>query len=290
MEVVMSALRQRLLEDLRIAGYAERTVETYVGAVSAFATYSAKRPDHCDHDDIRRWVVHLQAKGSSPMTIRLYLSALKFLYVRTLRRPEVMADIRLPKAARALPIVLSAAEVISVLDALETPRMRMFFTLVYATGLRLREACALQTSDIQKDRGVIHVRHGKGGRDRFVTLSPKLYTLLRSYYAEVRPAPPWLFSGKGGNSLHPDVPTRAIVEARRVAGIQKKISTHTFRHSFATHLLENGADLRVIQVLMGHRSVGTTTIYTHVSSKILAQVTSPLELLPEPGTKQRHAR
>jgi site-specific recombinase XerD len=195
MEVVMSALRQRLLEDLRIAGYAERTVETYVGAVSAFATYSAKRPDHCDHDDIRRWVVHLQAKGSSPMTIRLYLSALKFLYVRTLRRPEVMADIRLPKAARALPIVLSAAEVISVLDALETPRMRMFFTLVYATGLRLREACALQTSDIQKDRGVIHVRHGKGGRDRFVTLIQNR-TLLRSYYAEFRPAPPWLFSAR----------------------------------------------------------------------------------------------
>lgn len=284
----MTALRQRLLEDLRIAGYAERTIETYVGAVSAFATHSAKRPDQCDHDDIRRWMVHLQAKGNSPMTIRLYLSALKFLYVRTLRRPEVMADIRLPKAPRTLPVVLSAAEVISVLDALATPRMRMFFTLVYATGLRLREACVLETRDIQKDRGVIHVRHGKGGRDRLVTLSPRLYALLRAYYAEVRPARPWLFSGKGGNSLHPDVPIRAIVEARRVAGIQKKVSTHTFRHSFATHLLESGADLRVIQALMGHRSVGTTTIYAHVSSQLLAKVTSPLELLAQ--ARQRSDR
>lgn len=286
----MSALRQRLLDDLRIAGYAERTVETYVSAVSAFAKFIRRSPDHCDCDDVRNWVIHLHAKGNSPMTVRLYLSALKFFYVRTLRRPEVMADIRLPKAHRALPIVLSSAEVISVLDALVTPRMRMFFTLVYATGLRLREACVLETRDIQKDRGVIHVRHGKGGRDRLVTLSPRLYALLRVYYAEVRPVRPWLFCGKGGNSLHPDVATRAIVEARRAAGIAKRVSTHTLRHSFATHLLESGADLRVIQVLLGHRSVETTTMYTHVSAKILAGVTSPLELLPHSATKPRHVR
>jgi site-specific recombinase XerD len=176
--------------------------------------------------------------------------------------------------------VLSASEVHALLDALETPRMRMFFTLVYATGLRLREACALETRDVQKERGVIQVRCGKGGRERFVTLSPRLYALLRAYYPELRPTAPWLFSGRGGKALHPDVAIRAMVVARRVARLDKRVTTHTLRHSFATHLLEQGTDLRVIQVLLGHSSVQTTTVYTHVSSKVVANVQSPLELLP----------
>jgi site-specific recombinase XerD len=283
----MTALRQRMLEDLRIAGHSDRTVETYISAVAAFAKHHGKRADHCDQEDVRSWALHLQAKGSSPMTIRVYLTALRFFYVRTLKRPEVVADVPLPKLRRALPIVLSSSEVISVLAALATPRMRMFFTLIYATGLRLREACVLETRDIQKERGVIHVRRGKGDKERFVPLGPKLYGLLRAYYAEVRPARPWLFSGKSGNSLHPDVPIRAMVAARRAAGIEKRVSTHTLRHSFATHLLEHGSDLRVIQVLLGHNSIDTTTVYTHVSAKLLAGVTSPLERLPDSAVNQR---
>jgi site-specific recombinase XerD len=281
----MTALRQRMLEDLRMAGHSERTVETYVSAVAAFAKHRGKRADHCDREDVRNWVLHLQTKGRSPMTVRVYLTALRFFYEKTLKRPEVVADLPLPKFSRRLPIVLSSAEVIAVLDALATPRMRMFFTLVYATGLRLREACVLETRDIQKDRGVIHVRRGKGDRERFVPLGLKLYGLLRNYYADVRPARPWLFSGKSGNSLHPDVPIRAMVAAREVAGIEKRVSTHTLRHSFATHLLEDGADLRVIQVLLGHKSIQTTTVYTHVSAKILAGVTSPLDRLPITATR-----
>ena len=194
----MTELRKRMLEDLRLAGYSKATVEMYVASVAAFAKYHKKSPALCGREDVRRWMMHLQERGNAPRTIRLYVAGVKFFFTRTLRRPEVMADLPLPKVHKSVPIVLNAAEVHALLAALETPRMRMFFTLIYATGLRLREACALETRDIQKERGVIQVRHGKGDKDRFVTLSARLYALLRAYYAEVRPTPPWLFSGKTG--------------------------------------------------------------------------------------------
>jgi integrase/recombinase XerD len=282
----MTDLRQRMLEDLRLGGYSNCTIEMYVGSVAAFAKYHKKSPALCDREDVRSWAMHLQTAGLAPASIRLHLCGLKFFYARTLKRPEVMEGVPLPMARKKLPVVLSASEVHALLDALETPRMRMFFTLVYATGLRLREACALETRDIQKERGVIHVRCGKGGRERFVTLSPRLYALLRAYYPEVRPTAPWLFSGRGGKALHPDVAIRAMVVARRVARLGKRVTTHTLRHSFATHLLEQGTDLRVIQVLLGHSSVQTTTVYTHVSSKVVANVQSPLELLPKAKTRR----
>lgn len=285
----MTELRQRMLEDLRLGGHAKATVEAYIESVAAFAKYHKKSPALCDREDVRKWAIHMQENGKAPRTIRVRLSALKFLYARTLQRPEVMAGVPLPKVRKSLPVVLSASEVSALLEALETPRMRMFFTLVYATGLRLREACALETRDIQKERGVIHVRHGKGGKERLVTLSPRLYALLRAYYAEVRPARPWLFAGRGGNPLNPDVAIKTMAIARRVARIDKRASTHTLRHSFATHLLEQGTDLRVIQVLLGHSSLHTTTRYTHVSSKVVAGVRSPLELLPK-GKKSRRKK
>jgi len=283
----MTDLRNRMLEDLRLGGYSKATIKSYVESVAAFAKYHRKSPALCDWDDVRSWAMHLQAKGSAPPSIRLRLSGLKFFYTRTLRRPEVVAELPLPKVRKSMPVVLSASEVRALLEALETPRMRMFFTLVYATGMRLREACALETRDIQKERGVIHVRHGKGGKERFVPLSPRLYDLLRAYYAQVRPTQPWLFSGRSGKPLHPDVAIRSMVVARRVARIEKRVTTHTLRHSFATHLLEQGTDLRVIQVLLGHSSVQTTAVYTHVSSKVIAGVTSPLDSLPKGKTRRK---
>lgn len=284
----MTHLRKRMLEDLRLGGYSSATTELYVSSVAAFAKYHKRSPALCGREEVRSWALHLQAKGLSASGVRLHLFGLKFFYTRTLGRPETVADLPLPKLRKTSPVVLSCAEVHALLDALVTPRMRMFFTLVYATGLRLREACALETRDIQKQRGVIHVRHGKGGVERFVTLGPRLYSLLRAYYSEVRPAPPWLFSGRSGKALNPDVAIKAMVVARRVAAIEKRVSTHTLRHSFATHLLEQGTDLRVIQVLLGHSSLQTTTTYTHVSSKLVADVQSPLELLPKAKkTRQR---
>lgn len=286
----MSDLRKRMLEDLQLGGYSARTVESYVSAVAAFAKYHKKSPAVCGREEIRSWVLHLQARGLSASSIHLYLSGLIFLYRRTLSRPEVVAGIPLPRVKRKPPVVLSRREVYALLEALETPRMRMFFILVYATGLRLREACQLETRDVQKDRGVLHVRCGKGDRERFVPLSDLLYTALREYYAEVRPAAPWLFSGRGGKALHPDVAIRAIAVARRAARIDKQASTHTLRHAFATHSLERGTDLRVIQVLLGHSSIRTTTTYTHVSTKLIASVQSPLDTLPEDKTRRCKTR
>lgn len=277
----MTDLRKRMIEDLQLGGYSSCTMELYVSSVASFAKYHNKSPALCGREEVRNWALHLQAHGMSPNGVRLHLFGLKFFYTRTLGRPEIVADLPLPKLRKTIPVVLSCAEVHALLEALATPRMRMFFTLVYATGLRLREACLLETRDIQKERGVIHVRHGKGGSERFVTLGARLYALLRAYYSDVRPAPPWLFSGRGGKSLHPDVAIKAMVVARRVARIEKRVSTHTLRHSFATHLLERGTDLRVIQVLLGHSSLQTTTTYTHVSSKLVADVQSPLDLLPK---------
>jgi len=285
----MSELRRRMLEDLRLGGYSHCTTEVYVSAVLAFTKYHKKSPALCGREEVRSWALHLQAKGLAPSSVRTHVAGLRFFYKHTLGRPEVVADLALPKIRKKLPVVLSDGEVLTLLDALETPRMRMFFTLIYATGLRLREACALETRDVHKDRGVLHVRHGKGGKERFVTLSERLYMLLRAYYAEVRPTPPWLFSGKSGKALHPDVPTKAMVVARRVARIDKRVSTHTLRHSFATHLLEQGTDLRVIQVLLGHSSIRTTTMYTHVSSQLIASVQSPFDVLRQTKRRKRGA-
>lgn len=277
----MHASISRYLEDLRLSAYSKSTIKVYSAALVAFGNYHDRAPDQCDRDDIRNWLLHLQARGSSPVSIRQYVCALKFFFTRTVSAPETVSNLPLPKHQRSFPAVLSRTEVFALLEALETPRMRMFFTLIYATGLRLREACLIETRDIQRDRGVIHVRHGKGGKERFVTLSPRLYGLLRSYYAQARPTPPWLFAGRGGNPLHPDVALRAIAIARRVAHLDKRVTAHTLRHSFATHLLEQGADLLVIQKLLGHSSLDTTTIYAHVSTHLLAQTRSPLDLLPE---------
>jgi site-specific recombinase XerD len=277
----MHASIARYLEDLGLAAYSKSTIKVYSAAVLALARYHDKAPDQCDREDVRQWLLHLQARGSSPISIRQYVCALKFFFTRTVSAPETVAKLPLPRHQRSLPAVLSRTEVFALLEALETPRMRMFFTLIYATGLRLREACLLETRDIQRERGLIHVRQGKGGKERFVTLSSRLYGLLRSYYAQTRPTPPWLFAGRHGNPLHPDVAIRAVAVARRVAHLDKRVTTHTLRHSFATHLLEQGADLRVIQKLLGHSSLDTTTVYTHVSTHLIAQTRSPLDLLPE---------
>lgn len=283
----MSDLRRRMLEDLQLGGYSAVTVESYVRAVAAFAKYHNKSPALCGREEIRSWALHLQGQGLSAASIRLYLSGLFFLYRRTLGRPEVVLGLPLPRVKKKAPVVLSRREVYALLEALETPRMRTFFMLVYATGVRLREACALETRDVQKDRGVLHIRCGKGGKERFVPLSNLLYEALRAYYAEVRPAPPWLFSGRSGKALHPDVAIKAMAIARRVARVDKHASTHTLRHAFATHLLERGTDLRVIQTLLGHSSIQTTTLYTHVSTKLIADVSSPLDALPKDMTRRR---
>ncbi len=188
-----------------------------------------------------------------------------------------------PRDIEKLPVVLSEEQVHLLLDALEKPRFRVFFTTMYAAGLRISETRRVQTGDIDAARGVIHVRKGKGGKERLVMLSPRLLVILRAYWKQVRPPAPWLFTGRTGRPIAAEVARKALARAAAAAKLDKKVTPHVLRHSFATHLLEAGTDLRVIQVLLGHGSIRATTRYTRVSAAVITKTKSPLERLPKTG-------
>jgi site-specific recombinase XerD len=267
----------RLEADLRMADRAVGTIQQYLASVRRFEEFLGLDLAEADQGSIRRWVEHLQGQAIGPERLRCHYSALKFLYGRTLGQPEKVAFLSMPRKDAPLPVVLTAEEVQRVLDGFLVAKYRVFFALIYATGLRIREASLLQTSDINAMQQVIHVRHGKGGKDRLVPLAPKLYALLRAYYKHERPPAPWLFTSKAGRPLCLETARRALLCASARAGIGKVVTPHMLRHSFATNLLEHGTDLRRIQVVLGHGSIRSTTIYTQVSASQVASVRSPLE-------------
>ncbi len=263
--------------DLRMAGRAKGTIQQYVASIRRFGEFLGQDFAEADPEALRRWVEHLQGQPIGPERLRCHYSAMKFLYGKTLGHPEKVAFLSMPRKDSPLPVVLTSAEVQRVLDGFLVAKYRVFFALIYATGLRIREASLLQTGDINAMAQVIHVRHGKGGRDRLVPLPPKLYGLLRAYYKHERPAAPWLFTSKAGRPVCHETARRALLCASAVAGIGKVVTPHMLRHSFATNLLEHGTDLRRIQVVLGHGSIRSTTIYTQVSPGQIAAVRCPLE-------------
>jgi len=267
----------RLEGDLRMADRAPGTIQLYMASVRRFEEFLGTDLGEAGQEAVRRWVEHLRAQPIGPERLRCHYSALKFLYGRTLGQPEKVAFISMPRKESPLPTVLSSAEVQRVLDSFLVAKYRVFFALIYATGLRIREASLLETRDIDSMQQVIHVRHGKGGRDRLVPMHSKLYGLLRAYYKHERPPQPWLFTTKGGRPLCHETARRALLCASAVAGIGKVVTPHMLRHSFATNLLDHGTDLRKIQVVLGHGSIRSTTIYTQVSPSQIAAVRSPLE-------------
>jgi site-specific recombinase XerD len=272
-----------MMQDLRLAGYAPKTQKTYLECIGLFAQYCWE-PAQADQEVVRAWVARLEQSKVGSQRLRQHFAALKFLFGKTLARPEQVAFLSWPKDPKRLPAVLSAQQVSALLGALESPKYRVFFTTVYATGLRLSEACHLKPADIDAARGVIHVRHGKGNKERLVMLSPTLLSILRAYWKQERPAKPYLFPTKSRRALDPDVARRTLHQAAEAAGLNSKQVTPTIlRHSFATHLLDSGTELRVIQVLLGHASIQTTTRYAHVSAALLSKAKSPLEHLPKTG-------
>jgi len=277
----MGQLRDRMMHDLELAGYVPKTRLIYLNAIRDFAKHFRRSPAEMGADDVRAWVGRLTKEmGIGPQRIRQHLAALKFLYTKTLWKPEAVSFLSWPSDPQKLPTVLAADEVERLLAALERPKYRVFFTTVYATGLRVREACQLETRDIDAARSVIHVRHGKGQKARFVMLSPRLLVILRAYWSLERPPAPWLFaSSTSGRCLNADMARKALKLAAAKAGVEKKVTPHVLRHSFATHLLEGGTDLRVIQVLLGHGSIKTTTRYARVSTELIGKTESPLERL-----------
>lgn len=281
----MTTLRNQMMQDLDLGGYARRTKQTYLASIRQFAKFHGRSPADLGQPEVRQWVEHLRKRKPrlGMQRLRQHFAALRFLYGKTLARPAVTSFLSWPKDPEKLPVVLSEEQVHRLLGAFTTPRMRVFFTTVYAAGLRMSEACRLETRDIDAERGVIHVRHGKGNKERLVMLSPRLLVILRAYWKQERPPAPWLFAGRTTNHLAADVARQAFRRAATSVKLGKKVTPHVLRHSFATHLLEAGTELRVIQVLLGHDSIRSTTRYARVSAGMLAKTKSPLERLKKTG-------
>ncbi len=277
----MTKLRQQMTQDLKLAGLSPRSQEVYLNAVHAFAQFFERSPAELGQTEVRAWVEHLtEQRRLGAGRLAQHFAGLKFLYGKTLGRPEVVAFLSWPRPPRRPPLVLSPGQVQMLLNALRKPTYRILFATIYATGLRIDEACRLEVGDIDAKRGVIHVRHGKGNKQRMVMLSPRLYAILRAYWKLVRPPAPYLFASRRGGPLNPESARTALTRAVQDCGLQKRVTPHVLRHSFATHLLESGTDLRVIQVLLGHASITSTEIYTQVCTGLITKTQSPLDLLP----------
>jgi integrase/recombinase XerD len=275
--------RDQMVQDLDLAGYSESTRSSYLNSLGDLAKYHWRSPAELSQAEVRQWIDYICNDAPiGPVRARGHLCAVKFFYAKTLGKPDMVSFISLPKVPRKLPDVLSVEEVQRLLTHLKMVKYRVFFTTMYATGMRVSETCRIQVGDIDADRGVIRVL-GKGSKERLVPLSPRLLRILRAYWKQERPAGPWLFPSKRGDRHVIPVTTRhALNRATKRAGIEKRVTPHVLRHSFATHLLENGTDLRIIQALLGHAHLDTTARYAHVATKVIAKAPSPLDSLPEP--------
>ncbi len=292
----MTTLIQRMREELVRRNYAETTIRSYLQIVEDFRRYVNKRLDHLGPDDIRRYQVYLlEERKLGVDTVVGHVAALRFLYVKTLKRPNMKQDLpypRAPKHKRRLPTILTLEEVSKVIDGASNLFHYAMLLTMYSAGLRRSELCRLKVADIDSGRMVIRVERGKGGVDREIPLNQKLLTTLREYWRWMRPKT-YLFPGTVNNwradkPITPKVIWSAVQEATRKAGIEKHVTPHTLRHCFATHLLEAGADLRTIQVLMGHKDIEATVRYLHVSTQRLQAATNPLEKIPVSGPEHLH--
>jgi integrase/recombinase XerD len=275
----MSPLRRRMIEDMTVRNLSPATQRSYIHAVAKFSRYFGRPPDRLGLEDVRTFQVHLVANGISWPALNQTVCALRFFYGVTLGHAEMPERIAYARTPRKLPVVLNADEVIRFLEAVPSLRTRTALTTAYAAGLRASEAVALKVGNIDSERGIIRIDHGKGGKDRYVMLSEQLLRILRVYWRLARPKQ-WLFPGRDGSGpMHVQVLHSACRSACAAAGIDKRVTVHTLRHSFATHLLENGTDIRIIQVLLGHENLSTTARYAKVSTGLICRTESPLDRL-----------
>ena len=274
----MSPLRRRMIEDMTIRKLAPKTQHNYLQRVKNFAAYLGRSPDTASSEDVRRYQLHLTASGVGVPTINQTISTLRFFFMVTLGRPDLVERATFVREPRKLPVVLSPEEVARFLDAAPSLKYKAALSVAYGAGLRVSEVvAALKVSDIDSKRMIIRVEQGKGRKDRYVMLSPHLLELLRAWYRMARPQG-WLFPGR--DPVQPMTTrqlNRACHAAADMAKIGKPVSMHTLRHSFATHLLEQNIDIRVIQVLLGHAKLDTTALYARVATKTIQQVMSPLD-------------
>jgi integrase/recombinase XerD len=280
----MGELRNKMARDLAIRNLAVKTQKEYLRCCAGFVRYHMRSPKELGPNAIKEYLAHLLLKGAGPETLKMNVAGLKFLYGVTLDRPRVAESIPWPKVPHKKPDILSGSELLKVLAGMTSLVPGMVVMTAYGAGLRISEACRLCVEDIDGKRKLIHVRLGKGNKDRYVMLADRLLESLRSYWVQVKPEGKWLFPGRRkGTHLSASAVRKALDEAVRSAKLKKRVTPHTLRHSFATHLLETGTDVRVIQAVLGHASLRTTARYTHVSARHIASVKSPLDLL---GTKR----
>ena len=275
----ISPLRQRMIDDMTARRFSEATQKDYVRNVRKFAAFLGRSPDTATSDDLRRFQLHMAQQQVSPWSINAAIAALRFFFTVTLERPDLVRPLRIVNEPRKAPVVLSQEEVARLLEAAPGLKYKAALSVAYGAGLRVSEVANLKVSDIDSERMTLRVEQGKGQRDRYVMLSPQLLELLRDWWRASRPQV-WLFPGQ--NPINPMTSrqlNRAVHAAKDLAGISKRVSPHTLRHSFATHLLEQGVDIRVIQVLLGHAKLETTALYTRVAVNTVRDIKSPLERL-----------
>ena len=277
----MTLLRQRMLEDMGIRNLADNTQSAYLHQIIAYAKHFHRPPEDLGPEEVRTYQLYLtKTRGLSPSSVSIATGALRFLYKVTLKRAWAVEDIPMPKRPFRLPVIPSSEEVMHFLDSIGNLKHRAILMTAYAAGLRISKATHLKVADIDSQRMMLRVDRGKGRKDRYVMLSPRLIQELRAYWKVVRPTL-WLFPGD-----FPEKPiTRSAVQqacqkARRASGIKKPITPHSLRHAFATHLLETGTDVRTIQLLLGHRSLATTSRYLKVATTTVCATISPFDLLP----------
>ncbi|MGF6541927.1 tyrosine-type recombinase/integrase [Paraburkholderia youngii] len=282
----VSPLRQRMIDDMRMRQLSPKTQYAYLRVVREFARFLHRSPDTASAEDLRRYQLHLVDHGTSPVSLNAAITGLKFFFEITLRQPELMARMQPVRVPRVLPVVLSPDEVRRLIAAAGNLKHQTALSVAYGAGLRASEVVALKVGDIDSQRMTLRIEQGKGRKDRYAMLSPVLLERLRVWWRVARAQGKmldggWLFPGMDPvNPLTPKQLNRAIHAAAVTAQIDKRVSMHTLRHSFATHLLEQKVDIRVIQVLLGHKKLETTALYAQVATDLLREVTSPLELLP----------
>lgn len=287
MTKTISPLRQRMIDDMALRNMSPSTLRVYTSAVGRFAAYHHQSPDKLGIEHVRDFRLHLLARGLKARSINPIVGALRFFYGTTLGNKALAEQIPFARAEDTLPAVLSREQVLQLLKAEPDVMMRTIFITIYAAGLRISEAVKLATGNINSQRMVIHVRGAKGHKDRYVMLSEQLLNILRTYWKTNQPPGQFLFPGPlDGRPITARSVQRAFRQAADRAGLDADVSPHTLRHSFATHLLEQGTDIRVIQQLLGHNNINSTTRYTRVAISTICQIQSPLEhLIAELATR-----
>jgi site-specific recombinase XerD len=278
-EKPISPLRRRMIEDMTVRNFVDKTRNDYIRHVRTFTAFLGRSPDTATAEDLRRFQLHQVQTGVRPPSINSAVAALRFFFGVTLDRPDMGRHLTFVREPRKMPVVLSPEEVARLLEAAPGPKYRAAFAAAYGAGLRVSEVVALKVTDIESERLLLRIEQGKGRKDRFAMLSPKLLDLLRDWYRIARPKV-WLFPGR--DAILPLTTrqfSRAVHAAAAMAEIGKRVSPHTLRHSFATHLLEQNIDVRVVQVLLGHAKLETTALYTQVATNTIRAVISPLDRL-----------